>query len=675
MIFRAILLENYGLFAGRVTFDLTPRIKYRKERPVILIGGKNGAGKTTILEALRLVLYGKASLGNRISQKEYENFLRNQIHKSAKDPLKADHARVAVTFDHVEQGEQKEYQAERSWMRDRNGKITEYLKIIENGEVLQKVSPEFWQGFIEGLIPERLSQLFFFDGEKIQNLAEDTKGSLVLAESIKILLGLDHVERLKADLTIYTAREAKKSSNKTDKKRFALLEKEISNTEKLLNSLNEQQAEIQTTLDGIQADLRKREQRLQQQGHIFADTRQTLQEKKSAIITKISLLEDQIRQECEATLPFALCPTIAKKLQKQLNQEQEVQKATLVKEEFVALREELEQILSDSRMQTSGEHKRLQRLILDAIDSKTALSDTLQELLLVQDVSDREMQEFFFYLDDAQNRSLPTVQQTGKELEQAKRELRNITKKLDCGPEEAQVESIFQELKTLNQRLGRYEQKKKQVLEKIRKQETVLRTLQRDQQRFVDQQLFHKKSSDRLEQIRTIQRALDHYLHRLTQKKIDQLCDSVTRSFNLLSRKGDIIQKITIDPKTFTSTLYNHNAEPIAQDKLSSGEKQLYAIAMLWGLAQTSGRPLPVIIDTPLSRLDSDHRRNLIHNYFPYVSHQVILLSTDTEVDQQLYRELSPHLSHCYHLVYDKNTKATKTKEEYFWKESKSCRN
>ncbi len=675
MIFRSILLENYGLFAGRVEFDLTPKIKYRKLRPVILIGGKNGAGKTTILEALRLVLYGKASLGNRVSQNEYELFLGNQIHNGADASLKADYARLAVTFDHVEQGKQKQYKAERSWLRSERGKITEYLKIIKNGKILQDVSPEFWQGFVEGLIPERLSQLFFFDGEKIKNLAEDTRGSLVLADSIKILLGLDLVERLKADLTIYAARAAKKGSNKQIQKQLVSLEKTISKTKNQLYGTKEQLAEVQTTIDGIEADLRKREQWLQQQGHVFADRRQTLKETKSAVSAEIAFLEDKIRQECETTYPFALCPSIAQDLQEQLKKEEELHKNALVKEEFLHLREELKQVLADSQMQKTGEKRELQQTILATIDSKIAMSGKLQDLVLIQGVSERERQQFFSCLNDAQNRSLPTVRQAGKELEQARIKLRNITQELNQGPEEARSETIFKELTTLHQRLGKFEQKKKQLHEEVRKQENILKALQRDHKRLVEQQLSDEKSAQRLEQIHAIQKALDSYLHLLTQKKIDQLCDAVTRGFNLLSRKGGMIKQVTIDSKTFTSTLYNHNGEPIPQDKLSSGEKQLYAIAMLWGLARTSGRPLPVIIDTPLSRLDSDHRRNLIHNYFPHASHQVILLSTDTEVDKQLYKELSPHLSHCYHLVYDKQTNATATKEEYFWKESKACLN
>lgn len=58
MLLRRLIVENFGLFRGRVELDLTPRIRYRQRRPVILIGGKNGSGKTTLLDAFRLCLYG-----------------------------------------------------------------------------------------------------------------------------------------------------------------------------------------------------------------------------------------------------------------------------------------------------------------------------------------------------------------------------------------------------------------------------------------------------------------------------------------------------------------------------------------------------------------------------------------------------------------------------------------
>ena len=132
-------------------------------------------------------------------------------------------------------------------------------------------------------------------------------------------------------------------------------------------------------------------------------------------------------------------------------------------------------------------------------------------------------------------------------------------------------------------------------------------------------------------------------------------------------RKNNFVEDVVINPETFEVTLYDKNQIRIQKDELSSGEKQLFAISVLWALAKSSGRELPVIIDTPLGRLDSEHRINLVKHYFPKAAHQVIILSTDTEVDKGLFNELKPSVSHCYHLKYNKTETRTSAKIGYFW--------
>jgi len=105
----------------------------------------------------------------------------------------------------------------------------------------------------------------------------------------------------------------------------------------------------------------------------------------------------------------------------------------------------------------------------------------------------------------------------------------------------------------------------------------------------------------------------------------------------------------------------------LSTERLSEGEKQIFAISVLWGLARASAHPLPAIIETPMARLDAAHRRHLIERYFPHASHQVLILSTDTEIDRQYYHALEPHIGRAYHLNYDEQTRATQGKEGYSW--------
>ncbi|MEH7470071.1 DNA sulfur modification protein DndD, partial [Priestia megaterium] len=109
------------------------------------------------------------------------------------------------------------------------------------------------------------------------------------------------------------------------------------------------------------------------------------------------------------------------------------------------------------------------------------------------------------------------------------------------------------------------------------------------------------------------------------------------------------------------------NGHEIKKSGLSAGEKEVFALSILWGLAQSSQLKLPIIIDTPLSRLDSTHRDNIVRNYFPNAGEQVIILSTDTEVDNNYYRGLHEHLSGAVNLVFDQKQELTHLKSGYFW--------
>jgi DNA sulfur modification protein DndD len=165
---------------------------------------------------------------------------------------------------------------------------------------------------------------------------------------------------------------------------------------------------------------------------------------------------------------------------------------------------------------------------------------------------------------------------------------------------------------------------------------------------------------------------MKEFLARATERKIDRLSDRISESFRYLLRKQTMVERIHIDAATFAITLYNESGHALSRDRLSEGEKQIFAISVLWGLARASAHPLPAIIDTPMARLDATHRRHLVERYFPHASHQVVILSTDTEVDRHYYHALQPHIARAYHLVYDERTRATRGEEGYFWAEKEA---
>ena len=168
-----------------------------------------------------------------------------------------------------------------------------------------------------------------------------------------------------------------------------------------------------------------------------------------------------------------------------------------------------------------------------------------------------------------------------------------------------------------------------------------------------------------------VQVVLEKYREKLLHSKATELSEALKNRFGQLWRKGDRAKRIEIDPNTFEVTLYDRHDRAVPKKELSAGEKQMYAISILWALADVSGRPLPIVIDTPLGRLDADHRSHLVERYFPHASHQVIILSTDTEIDQDYFTDLQPAMSHALRLDYQHDEVRTVVEDGYFWKRKK----
>jgi len=175
-----------------------------------------------------------------------------------------------------------------------------------------------------------------------------------------------------------------------------------------------------------------------------------------------------------------------------------------------------------------------------------------------------------------------------------------------------------------------------------------------DKKRFVD---YSIKVQNILSSFHV--KVLDHHI-----KKLEKY---ILESFNNIHRKKDFVKSIKIDTTSFDLKIYEKNNIEVDTNKLSAGERQLLAVAILWGLARASKSTAPTIIDTPLGRLDSEHRLNLVEQYFPAAAKQVILLSTDEEINKKYHKYIKPYLSRSYKVEYDHKINGSKLQEGYFF--------
>jgi len=237
-------------------------------------------------------------------------------------------------------------------------------------------------------------------------------------------------------------------------------------------------------------------------------------------------------------------------------------------------------------------------------------------------------------------------------LEQLEAQREHLQADLDKVPADKALRPLVERLNELHRQVGAREQEQLKLEEEARRlayhADQVETELRKVHERLAEQD----QSNNRVQLGAKTQLVLEEYRTLLARRKVALLQEAIVKRFNQLCSKEQFIDFAKVDPRSFVVTLYR-GGEAFARSDLSAGERQLLAIATMWALREVSDRPAPVIIDTPLSRLDSVHRLSMVQNFFPWVSHQVIILATDSEIDQRLRERLRPAISHVYQMSYD----------------------
>jgi DNA sulfur modification protein DndD len=158
-----------------------------------------------------------------------------------------------------------------------------------------------------------------------------------------------------------------------------------------------------------------------------------------------------------------------------------------------------------------------------------------------------------------------------------------------------------------------------------------------------------KKARSRTDIAKRLRDFFIAYKQKLKQTRREELQEAINRHFRCLMTSHGLIANILVD-EDFGLQYRDSEGRTIGMGNLSAGMKQLAATALLWALKDCSGKTLPIVVDTPLARIDRGNQDNLLRNYYPVASQQVIILPTDSELDLEKYRLLQPHIYREYKL-------------------------
>ena len=625
MILETLTLNDFGLYGGENRFDLSPTAD--NEHPVILVRGHNGGGKTTFLEAVRLALYGKRALGARVARSDYEAYLLQRIHVLAE--VRA--ASVTLAFSRHEEGRSVHYEVQRAWAA-RGTSVIDSVELTCDGAPPDDIPPEDWDHYLEDMIPSGISQLFFFDGEKVQDIADDTSTD-GLRDAIRSLLGLDLIDQLRSDLALYTARRDPSGADVD----LEGIERDLKAAKAELVVLEEDAAQDRADRSRADRQIAKAQRSFDAEGGAVALDRTGLKQTLKEVEKQFDWLQGDLKRLAESPLPLGLAPNLLARLNDVVSRAGSPSGAEAIGKFLNAFETKDSTKRSKRPNWTKGHFSALRAFLDEACD------DT-------DDVALEADPAWIKSRIDVINVGLKDqAASLGRELDAVRYRQARLKKQLRNFDEGAAYETL-EILKTAEYERGRSEA---QLLEKEKAISSLryrIGQLEQERDRALTVKLDTALALHKIDLGERARAALAAYEARVLARRVVSLSEHFVDCFNGLIRKKRLLSSVRIDPDTFDIALVGAEGAEIPKQALSAGERQIFAISMLWALGKTSGRDLPMIVDTPLSRLDRAHRRSFMRDYVPEASRQIILLCTDSELTPDLDQLISPFVARRYEI-------------------------
>lgn len=709
-----IKLYNFSSFEGENTFDFS---NDEPRKNIILIGGKNGAGKTSLFTAIKIALYGPLSYGYVGINSHYISRIKDLINSRAFQQDKVQ-AGVQITIGLNVEREIRTYVITRKWNYT-NQKLEEEYNVEENGNRLSDQKLYYFQNYLQGIIPPDLFEFFLFDGEEVGNIFSTASYNKYVKNAVFTLCGMDIFEIIRKFTKNYVA----KSSGGGDKSLYTEYEKVRAEADKLTvryDMVSEQAVKLQARLDELDIQMAELETAFKNAGGITREERENLDLKMSQAEAEKNEAAMRIKMFVEGMMPFYIVKDFAKSVSRQLDLEERGSIYEYIKKSLNG-----DDLVRELGTRSEADKSTVQSVI-EAVFEKfkpegyeagsstifgLSKEDTDRVKAMISSLGDFDSQEMI----DAVNRKAGAVERITEinkvlrsamadedAVQFAERENRLLKECQDTASSLRETQAEAEEIKV---KLEQLTSEKDRLLDKIKKD--------------AQNQHVYELSSGLSSMMETFlnDKALD------LRKKLENL---VIKNLNHIYRKNNLIAHVEIT-ENFQFNLYQDavyreeeliylirnlgTAEFVAMvgtegkkrlterygvdeirgirrklekeqtgeeiklykrielDRLSKGERQIFILALYWAIIELSGKDIPFIIDTPYARIDANHRKEISEKFFPNISRQVIILSTDEEINEEYYRILKPYIAREYLLVNDANQNRTSVETHYFFEE------
>jgi DNA sulfur modification protein DndD len=635
-------VENFGPYSGgphRV--NLAPGANNGQRQPLVVIQGLNGAGKTTLLKGILIAIHGKKGFGEVLSKRAYHERLFDLVPRTDKSLRAA--VSVCVEYQPLE-GPIEVFTARRSWVSRQGSDLEETFEVEVNSEQLDANTWYRWERFSELHFPPNLAPLFVFDGEKAGKVVS-REGNHSLSLAYSRIFGLDVPQRLVKDLQLMTRELTKKQLSGVRKKEFAQLEAEKNELELQLSELFVELADLNTEHARLTGRAEKVEDHLGVEFSECAEERTRLLTRKGVLEEELAALEAQMVVLWGKSLPFAFCADLCESTINQIKVDQDGRRSTELFEGFLLASE---QVISSSDYAQSSDAKG----IVDLIANK--MCESVPEGGITHDYSPSAAQKLIYQLGEGLKAEKEELESLKLQHSSSSSELLSVEHQIDNMGDEADVKKILHEAKEVGERLG----KTAELIEHRSIQQerlgTQLTKVSEALNQIEEEKRLENNGEDPLSRAILASKAAELYLDRLKKEKGASLETAVKKAFNRLSRKGEVLSKLSLDSNNGSlQQLISPSGHEIKLSSMSEGEKQVFALSYLWGLLACDAREFPIVIDTPFGRLDSTHRRKIVEEFLVKELSQVVLLVTDEEANERFEKVVDGYVARRYHLDHE----------------------
>lgn len=661
MIFNYIRFENYRPYYGKqeIILHKTQQEFSPYKKNITLVGGLNGAGKTSLINAVFICFYGR----RKFLKDDYDIIKKEAINRRFYREGGRE-SKIQLSFS----DRTGQYVIEIVFKENYKGEILEERRIfVESSNELREVTAadDEFNDFIDQRIPLDVAPFFIFDAEKIKDLVGDHDSKETI-QAIQKIVSLELYNQLHTDLS-----EIKYKTELNLSK--SVKDEEIT---RLIAELEECSSELESLKAKERPDEKKIEYLNEEKTVLNQERRKKLASSsstKSQINRRVGELENELEklnkgiESFDKALPKLILKPIVLELQQTIRKEQNYlsslnrSQAMLAPfDKFISemLKKQVSPPLSVEQREQLTSNGREAWVRINKVQE---LKVEPMNVLHVNDLSQNELQS----ITNWSPQSIFNIKELITKRNRIKTELQSLLAQLSDAPEVIDTQEEDDKLASISEQLGSLYATRKVRNESIRKLQDKHVKLSREltTKRQAKQELGPVEHKINL--MTKLIGATKEFIDRVTILKAQRLKVEIETILIQLFRKNDL-HRVEFDPREFILRIYDEADVQIDLTSRSEGEKQLIALAMIWALTKVSGTNFPFVIDTPLARLDSIHRSNLVNRFFTNLSDQVIILTTDTEITKDFLEDIKPYVQKSYLLEYNQEVNSTEISEGYF---------